>query len=115
MSGSLDLANDLSGSGGDALAMMEGAKTRFTVHSPEDPDNKVLRLHKKKMRFYVTELGPIVLAGLIVTVVLICCLVILVREGSASADCENAWKAIIGVLGVVVGTLFGRATSKSAA
>ena len=96
----------------DAVAKIKGTRTTITVLPPEDPDDKSLRLHREKFAFWFKELGPIVLAGLIVVVVMICCTVILVRADSAAVDRDNAWKAIFGVLGVVVGTLFGRATSR---
>ena len=98
----------------NALGEAEGAKIRVTVESAEDDADKKVRIHKEIYSFWFKDLGPIILAGLIITGVTICCLMILTNKNSTATDRDNAWKAIAGVFGVVVGAVFGKATSKNA-
>jgi hypothetical protein len=52
----------------NALANEEGVRTDVTIKSPEDADEKKIRLHKELASFWVKELGPFLAAALILTV-----------------------------------------------
>jgi hypothetical protein len=51
-----------------AIFHQEGMKADVQISSPEDPDEKRLRLLKERWSFYVKELGPYAMAAVFVVV-----------------------------------------------
>jgi hypothetical protein len=80
------------------------------IESPEDPDDKKLRLEKERWTFYVKDLAAYVLSFLFVLLIGLYCLFVVARYGVASAEAKLVLPLITSLFGGVVGMVIGRAS-----
>ncbi len=94
------------------LANEKGVRTDVTIKSAEDPDEKRLRLQKEYASFWIKDVGPFLLAIAFVTAMATYGITSLARASTTVAGRDLAWKAPTLILGVLLGTVFGKATAK---
>ena len=94
------------------LVNEEGVRTDVTIKSAEDADEKRLRLRKEFASFWIKDVGPFLFAIAFLTAMAIYCIASLARASTSATERDLAWKALTLILGVVLGTVFGKATAK---
>jgi hypothetical protein len=87
-----------------------GMELKALEYQPiEDDQEKAQRLRKELLNFYVKDLLIWIVGCLVVVLAVLYCFGVLIRTDSLSADKERAWSAFTGILGRIVGLLFGKA------
>ena len=87
-----------------------GAKVDVKITSPEDVDEKRVRLLKDQWNFFVKEIGPYVVAALLVLAISVYCFIVLANSSSQIEDKQWARATLSAVAVGVVGVIFGKAT-----
>ena len=80
------------------------------LKSPEDEQEKALRLQKERWNFFVKEMGTLAFAALLVAAAVICCLFFLFSSQSSPVEKDWARSVLMSVLTGAVGFAFGKAT-----
>jgi hypothetical protein len=86
----------------------EDVRLDLQLKTPEDDEEKKLRLHKEFLNFYVKDLAPYGLAILFVVAMGTYRFVVLIRSNSTPEEKQRAWAALSAILAGVVGVVFGK-------
>jgi hypothetical protein len=91
-------------------------KTDLTVDAqfktPEDDQEKALRLHKDRFSFYAKDLSVWILAPFFIVGTWCFCIGILVSGGSSAIEKERAWTAFMAITTGAIGVFFGKQIGK---
>jgi hypothetical protein len=94
----------------DKLIQDGGAKLNYKITSTEDSEEKRVRLLKERWNFFVKEIGPYVVAGLLVLAISAYCFVVLGHSASQPEDKQWAKGTLSAIAVGVGGVIFGKAT-----
>jgi hypothetical protein len=92
------------------IMQREDVQVDLQFKTREDNEEKVLRLHKERISFYVKDIGTYSFGFLFLLSIVTYCFWVLVSSASSADEKQRAWTAIWSVLGGVVGIFFGRVT-----
>ena len=96
----------------NAFLQREDLKAELLIKTPEDQAEKAQRLKIEFQTFLIKDLGPYVLAFVIVLIVLTYCAKVLFIWTATGPDRDRAWTAVISLLTAVSGMIFGKASAK---
>jgi hypothetical protein len=80
------------------------------IRTAEEDEDKAIRRRKEHAEFCVKDLGPYVLAYVIIALVMVYVTWALFRAGSPAEERQWAMSIVTTILAGVVGLVFGRAT-----
>ena len=76
----------------------------------EDEREKALRLHKEKLTFYFRDLLAYTFGFMFLGVASFYCYWVLFTPSTTPEERRYAWSALSGVMGAIVGIVYGRST-----
>jgi hypothetical protein len=82
------------------------------LKTPEDDQEKALRLHKDQFSFYAKDLSVWILAPLIIMGAWCFCLWILISSGFSPVEKQQAWSFFTTITAGAIGVFFGKQIGK---
>lgn len=92
------------------LPQPHGVDVEVTLKRREDKQEKALRLHKEKLTFYFRDLLAYVFGFAFLAVASFYCYWVLSTPSTTLEERRYAWSALSGVMGAIVGIVYGRST-----
>jgi hypothetical protein len=93
-----------------ALLHEESKVEHLEIKSPEDPDDKALRLRKEFWSYLVKDLAAYLISYVFLLLIGLYCLYVVARYGVASSEAKLVLPLITTLFGGVVGMIVGRAS-----
>jgi len=94
----------------DLATALSKADLQADVHfkTPEDPDEKALRIHKDKIGFYIKEVLPYVLGAIFLCVIAAYCSLVMFQPSWPKDDRAWAQTIFTSITSGIIGMIFGK-------